>query len=326
MAFTQVRIDPHVHCRDWSQAYKATIKSTMDLAHSNGVKAIFDMPNTEPPITTNNLVEKRLETAEKEGVTEGYYLFIGATNDERQIADAADIVDSDPNVVGIKLFAGKSTGSLSISDRRDQEHVYKILSENGYTGVLAVHCEKDSLSKMDLWDPKQPRTWNEAKPPEMELESVKDQIELAKLYEFKGVLHICHISTPASVEQVDNARNELKITCGATPHHLQLSTDNMKNEGGLEYKVNPPLRSPEMSSKLFHLLKEGKINWIETDHAPHTKEEKTYHENADVPSGIPSLENYSALIKVLIERGFSNRQISDLTYNNIKHVFSKVKV
>ena len=107
---TGKHIDPHVHCRDWDQTYKATIKSTMQLAKSQGVVAIIDMPNTSPAITTEELVNKRIETAELEGCLDGYYLNISLTKNPNQIRNAVRVVDRNPKVAGMKLFACKSVG------------------------------------------------------------------------------------------------------------------------------------------------------------------------------------------------------------------------
>ena len=90
-------IDPHVHCRDWSQSYKATIKSVTELARSQGIVAIFDMPNTEPPILTKALVEKRLQTAIDENCIDGYYLYMGITSKPEQIREAVETFNSNKN-------------------------------------------------------------------------------------------------------------------------------------------------------------------------------------------------------------------------------------
>jgi len=313
-------IDPHVHCRDWAESYKATIRSVTDLARSQDVCAIFDMPNTIPPIISKNLVEKRIETAKLEGCLEGYYLWIGITKDPVQIKEAVDVVWANPFVVGIKMFAGKSVGDLAIIDECTQMKVYQELTKAGYDGVLAVHCEKESLTRMHLWNPNDPQSWNRARPPSSEVESVKDQITFAKKYDFKGVLHICHVSVPETV-QVIREESELKITCGVTPHHLIYSSQDMFGDNGLLYKVNPPLREHSSTQLLKDLLRQGKIDWIETDTAPHTENEKL---NPPYMSGIQSLKTYSLLLRDLVKEGISQDQISRLTYENIKKVFKKI--
>ncbi|MFH0889862.1 MAG: dihydroorotase [Candidatus Aenigmatarchaeota archaeon] len=316
-----MRIDPHVHCRDWKQSYKATIGDVFSLAKSQGVNIIFDMPNTDPPIIYSVDVDRRLRTAEEQGVSEGYFLYIGVTSDRSQIREAVDVVKKNPKVVGLKMFAGRSVGDLSVIKESDQKTVYETLSKLDYRGVISVHCEKESLFRNDLWDPTRPETWNDARPEISEVESIRDQIKFAAQYSFKGTLHICHVSTPMSVDVIRKAkkRGKISIVCGATPHHLFYSTDDMA-ENGLMLKVNPPIRSAETRKNLMYELLDGRIDWIETDHAPHTIDEKL---NEPYASGIRSLELYSELIKKLNTMGVPKERIDDLTYNNIVKVFRK---
>ena len=156
---TRKYIDPHVHCRDWNEKEKSTIMEVMALARSQGIVAIFDMPNTKPPILTKADVELRLWTAECEKSQDGYYVYIGATADAG-VMEGWGVCSKNPKVVGIKMFAGKSTGDLSILDLNDQKNVYKTLKQEKYKGVIVVHCEEESLGKPDLWVPANPATWN----------------------------------------------------------------------------------------------------------------------------------------------------------------------
>ncbi len=320
-------IDPHVHCRDWKWSYKATIKSVMDAALSQGVDAVVDMPNTDPPITSRELAEKRLETARAEGVHDGYYIYMGVTKDQEQLRKAVDVVDSNPKVVGLKMFAGRSVGSLGVVDEQSQRDVYSALAESGYKGVLMLHCEKESMFKPEDWDPRKPYTWNMARPPAAEAESVRDQLRLASECGVRAHIHICHISVPESVNIVDEARKHMDISCGVTPHHLTLSTKDMQDEAGVVYKVNPPLRDPGQMEEMLGLLKKGKIDFIETDHAPHTREEKEYSPSkkpGDYLSGIPSLNGYSEFLDRLKTLDFSENEIEKITYLNVKRVFPKI--
>jgi dihydroorotase len=319
-ALSAPHIDPHVHCRDYNQAYKATIKSTMALARSQGVVAVCDMPNTDPPIISREEAERRIWLAREEGVEEGYYIYMGLTSDPRQIAEAVDVSNSNPRVVGMKLYAGTSTGNLAVVGKEQQRTVYNELARLGYEGILAVHCEKEDMFDMHAWNPQHPSTWNSARPPVAEVESVRDQIEMAATSGFKGTLHIPHISTPESVEVVFAAKKNMKVTSGATPHHLALSTQDMEGKDGILLKVNPPLRDMARASRLRELLKAGMIDWIETDHAPHTELDKRER----YMSGIRSLDNYLNFLKGLLQDGFSADQIRALTYGNIKRTYTKI--
>lgn len=312
-----MRIDPHVHLRDEEQNYKETITHGLDTAKKMGVGIVFDMPNTQKPILTKEDVDRRLKLV-PEPERERYFLYIGATADLEQLKNAARLVEEVKEVIGIKMFAGKSTGTLEIIDEDAQKGVYQTLAECGYMGVLAVHCEKE-VHITDTFDPKNPITHATSRPNIAETESIKDQIRFAKEAGYKGTLHVCHTSTKESVELVDEARKEMKITCGVTPHHLLWDDSKLKGSHGLLYKMNPPLRSKQDVEALKSYMKEGKIDWIETDHAPHTVGEKLYD---GYPSGFPSLYLYKELVEgILPSLGFSEEEIENLTYNNIVKTF-----
>ena len=306
-------IDPHVHCRDGKQSYKETIVHALSVAERAGFTAIFDMPNTDPPIFTFQQAKERIELASKAKSPVWYGLYVGLTAGVGQIKEAVRAHDTLSNVVGFKLYAGHSVGKIGVTTENEQKLIYKMLAELGYTGVIAVHCEKDSLLKPYLWDPLQPSSHAAARPPSAEVESVKDQITFAREAGFKGTLHIAHISVPEAVDIVDKARKTMNITCGVTPHHCLFGTEMLERKNGLLYKMNPPLRIKSMAEQMRDYLKEGKIDWIETDHAPHTQEEK---QNEPYLSGVPGLPFYPRFIEFL-KRDMSAAMIKKITFDNI---------
>lgn len=313
-------IDPHVHCRDGKQAYKETIGNVFEIAKRNGIEKIFDMPNTDPPITHEKNVLERLKLV-PDKYKKDYYLYIGATSNISQLEEAIRCYNNYKEVIGLKLYAGKSVGDLAVIESDKQQIVYETLAKLNYTGVLAMHCEKESLLNSKLWDPKKPITHCYVRPPEAEIESVREQIDFAKHANFKGTLHICHVSCHESIDLIDAARSEVRITCGATPHHLMWDEEWMNRPMGLIYKMNPPLRDFERVKKLRKQLIIGKIDWIETDHAPHTNKEKFNHPYF---SGYPSLYLYNFCVNVFLPKiGISKKQIEDLTYNNIYETFKE---
>lgn len=312
-------IDPHVHCRDGKQSYKATIAQVIALALSQGVDLIFDMPNTDPPIFTSEDVKERLKLVPTK-YKKNYYLYVGLTSDAKQIAQAVQAYNQFPQVIGFKLYAGQSTGNLGVVKEESQKKVYEALTKNEYKGVLAVHCEKESLFIPNLWDPKKPITHAKSRPEIAEIESVKDQIAFVKKYGFKGTLHIAHISVPKAVELVDQARKSISITCGVTPHHLLWDESKLNEKEGLLYKMNPPLRPRKSVIQLRTML--DKIDWIETDHAPHTKEEKM---GPPYASGYPSLQLYKDLIETYLPQWHVPTQlIASMTHHNILKTFIKL--
>jgi dihydroorotase len=310
-------IDPHVHCRDWDQSYKATIKSVTELARSQGISTIFDMPNTKPPILTKVDVEKRLSTAKKEDCLDGYFTYIGITTDIHQIREAIEVATSHPRVVGIKMYADHV-----ITDEMSQLKIFRELSNSGYDKVLAIHAEKKSLFREDLWDPKKPWTWNLVRSSEAEIQSVKDHIKFARESDFEGKLYFVHITTPETIDIIRKAKNDLDVYCAVTPHHATYSTLDMKTQEGLRFKVNSPLRDYETMMSLRDYTLKGKVDVIETDHAPHTEKEKF---NPPYASGIRSLFFYSVFIESLRKEGATEELIHNLTHGNIKNIFEKIK-
>jgi len=312
-------IDPHVHLRDWNQKDKETLKHGLAVAHKAGLDAVFEMPNTNPPLTSIEKIKERIKLADEAGVPIFHGIFGGVTSSPDQIKEIVKAYNElFPRVVGLKMFAGHSTGNMGLVEEDEQRFIYKTLAELDYRGIIFVHCEKEAFLKPDLWDPENPISHSLSRPPEAEVESVNDQIALAKEEGFKGTLHIAHISVPESVELIIAAKPEVdfKITCGITPHHALLYDELSIDTPFL--KMNPPLRSKAMQEEMLKALFDGMIDWIETDHAPHTLEEK----KKKFPSGIPGFPFYPHFIKLLREKGMPEQEIEDLTHNNIAKAFN----
>lgn len=319
-------IDPHVHCRDWEHAYKETIEHALFVAEKAGFTAILDMPNTKPPVTTKERVIARLALAKHAGSRVLYGMHVMLTAHTEQIKrsvqtyhefERADEDTGFKRVPGFKYYAGQSVGTIKVSHPDQQRNLYRVLAHEGYKGVLVVHCEKEACMRNSLWNPLQPITHAQARPCEAEIQSLEDQIAFAKEAKFEGIIHVAHISVPEAVRIINNEK-DLKITCGSTPHHLFLDYTALEKPRGLMMKMNPPLRPPGMNTCMQQLLKEGKITWVETDHAPHLLKQKL---GPPYMSGITGLENYSAFIAGLRMQGFTEGHIKDVTFNNIAKTY-----
>ncbi len=308
--------DAHVHFRDFNQRHKETVKHGLEVAYDSGVDAVFDMPNTDPSLTTRDLILDRLRIAKDANVPRVFYgLYAGLTADPEQVRRMVDVHREFVQVVGMKLYAGHSVGNLGVVEEGAQRVVYETLAKEGYDGVLAVHCEKEPAMDHKLWVPSDPMTHCFARPENAEIESVADQLRLARETGFKGKLHIAHVSAPKAVDLVVGAREQgADVSCGICPHHFVYDWQQMYDEDGILFKMNPPLRSPESREKIFRYLREGKIDWIETDHAPHSLVEKT---GSPYMSGIPGLAWWPLFDEFLAGQNFSDRQIEALTFSNV---------
>ena len=344
-------IDPHVHLRDWNQAHKETLRHGFSVAWRAGLDGVFEMPNTDPPLTSREAVLRRIDDADRAlrglGIPLFHGLYAGLTADPRQIEEVVHIwSERFPRVVGLKMFAGHSTGNMGIVKREAQQGVYAELAKLGFTGVLAVHCEKESLMKPDAWDPGRPSSHGRARPPAAEVASVDDQKELARAAGFQGTLHICHISTPWALDLLKGkhvregarpaAPDAFKVSCGLTPHHALLDQEMMDEPDGILLKTNPPLRPRPLPGKMLDRLLAGEIYWIETDHAPHTMEEKRGGAGSPQPasggggaarggsqpaSGIPVLPFHPHFVRLLSQKGMTAERLEEITHGAICRTF-----
>jgi len=318
-------IDCHVHCRDEKVSYKGeTIEHALRVAENSRLDGIFDMPNIPDPVTTKKRVLERIALAEAANSEVFFGIYIGVTPDLRQVEEAVNCYreffpkpEDKVGVIGLKMFAGKSVDDLTVSKFEEQSKVYKKLARLEYVGVLAVHCEKESEMNSELFDAENPVSHCNARPEKAEIESIKDQINLAEKAGYTGKLHIVHVSTPESVELVRSAKKYLRITCGATPHHLLLDNRIMQGENGIMYKMNPPLRSPKTRERLFECFIKGDIDVLESDHAPHSFEDKTRKHL----SGIPNLASWPDFIEILKVRGASQELFDKVAFENINRIF-----
>lgn len=308
-------IDTHVHLRDFRESHKETITHGLRVAYESGVDAVFDMPNTYPPTITRELALERIRIAHSAHVPDVMYkIFLGLTPDPEQITRAVDAADEIEDIAGLKSFVGHSSGDLSFCSLAEQRMMYAVLTQRRYMGVLVTHCEDESKFNLSLWDPKCPSTHCHARPQPAEIQSVFTQLALVVQSGFKGKLHIAHVSSPTAVDLIVDAKKDgIDVSCGVCPHHFMYDWDQMEKENGILWKMNPPLRSPESRKKMLRYLRGGKIDWIESDHAPHAWEEKIHSPHM---SGIPGLAWWPLFEKYLRYHKFSSQQIEDLTFNN----------
>jgi len=316
-------IDAHVHLRDWDLKDKDTVKHGLEVARDSGVDAVFDMPNTMPTLTTRDAVEKRILLMEEAEVPEvSYHMYLGITTNEDQLREAVKLFHEYGNrIIGSKLFAGKSTGNLEIISEKDQLFVMNWLTKLNYTGVLAIHCEKESemYKGGKEYEPDRPISHSELRPEIAEVRSIEDQIKFARESNFSGKIHIPHISTPGGVELVYAAKqNGMDISCGICPHHFIYDNSKLEGKDGALFKMNPALRKPESRDKMLEYLRAGKIDFVESDHAPHEIELKRSN---DPPSGIPGLPWWPLFGLYLRHKGFPKEQIIELTHTNINKRF-----
>tara|TARA_Y100000034_G_C6879729_1_gene402888 strand:+ start:393 stop:1508 length:1116 start_codon:yes stop_codon:yes gene_type:complete len=323
----QLMFDLHWHARDLGQREKDTVVHSLQLAYAAGLSGIAAMPNTSSPLIDLNSCREYLALAEKAEVPVEFYVHIGLTSDPEQIRRAVDAYHQEPRIIGMKAFWGKSVGDLAIESKDDQYEVLRTLAQEGYEGVVTGHFEKEAEMYTSLYDPQNPRNWSTLCRPELaEVDSFNDIVMMAMAIGLKGTLHVAHVSTLSVADRVYEWANDpgylstgLKLSCGVTPHHLLFDYTKLDNpETARWYKCNPPLRSLETRQGLLERVLDGRIPIIESDHAPHTLDDK----QKEVPySGIVSGHAWAKLPGQLAELGMSPEQISAVLHNNAVKLF-----
>jgi len=283
-------IDAHVHLRDPGRPDKETIGSGSRAAALGGFTSIACMPNTDPPIDTEAVVEYVLSKAKAEAVV-NVFPVAAVTRGRRgeEITEMGTLLER-----GAVAFSDDG-GPVSNSAVMRSALEYA----NGLSATIISHCEDLSLSNGGQMNESalSTRIGLKGAPALAEELMVARDIMLAKKYCGKGGarLHIAHVSTAGSVELIRRAKAEgAPVTCETTPHHFTL-TENEVEGYNTSAKVNPPLRSEADVKAVIKGLKDGTIDCIATDHAPHTPEEKRV-EFGLAASGMIGLETAFPLV------------------------------
>lgn len=295
-------IDAHVHFREPGLTHKEDFLTGTRAALSGGVTTILDMPNTKPPTTTVRLMrEKRMEAKGKALCDFG--LHMGATN-----SNFEEVKNADP--LSLKIFMGSTTGDLLVSDYITFTRHFALFKANR---PICVHAEDEKM--LEKFREKKARYWNAVRPPVCEHFAIGRALRAAE-NAMKRV-HVCHITTPESVEMVASAKNRgVRATCEVTPHHLLLNECDEEKLGGLG-RVNPPLRSRSEQAKLWGMM--HKIDLIASDHAPHTLDEK---ESDEPPSGMPGVETLFPLMLDSMGKGrITPSRLMVMTAKNPARIF-----
>ena len=171
----------------------------------------------------------------------------------------------------------------------------------------------------NIWDCARPMTHGWARPEVAEHSALVKLIAYTLAENYKGKLHICHVSSPMSVFLVRLAKSwGLDITCEATPQHCMYSEEMMLRSDGLQYKINPPLRDMRTVLALRERLKAGDIDVLATDQAPHTQKQK---EAPVCLSGFPGLSIYRQCVEGFLPYlGLTIPQIKTLTFDNPRKI------
>ena len=292
-------IDPHVHFRDPGNPEKEDLESGSRAAAAGGVTSFLDMPNTSPNATNRLALEAKIALAAKKSVTH-HGFFIGATTNN--VSDLQSVQGMD-GVCGIKIFMGSSTGDLLV---HEQKHLEEIFANTG--GIIATHAEDEVRLQSRITKFKHRRdiaAHAECRDIECALIATKRAAALAKDHTHR--LHIVHLTSGKEADWLASNKGDL-ITTEVCTQHLTFDQDDVE-QLGVRALMNPPIRYTEDKEKLWSRLKDGTIDCIVTDHAPHTLQAKSVG-FPKAPAGMPGVE--TSLPRMLTHAKDGRCSISDI--------------
>lgn len=255
--------DVHVHFREPGFSYKETIASGSAAAAHGGYTAVCTMPNLDPVPDSAEHLQVQLD-AIKRGAAIKVLPYGAITVGEKgeKLADMEAMSDK------VCAFSDDGKGVQNDEMMREAMTAAKRLGK-----IIAAHCEDNSLLFGGyIHDGEYARMHgHRGISSASEYKQIERDLRLAE--ETGCAYHVCHISTKESVELIRQAKARgVDVTCETAPHYLVLCDEDMQEDG--RFKMNPPLRSREDKKALIEGIKDGTIDMIATDHAPHSAEEK----------------------------------------------------
>ena len=303
--------DVHVHFREPGFCYKETVETGSAAAAHGGYTAVCPMPNLKPaPDCVENL-KIELDAASKSPVRVIPYGTI--TKNEEGIA-LSDMEEMSPFVCGFSDDGrGVQAGGMMES---------AMLKAKSLGKIIAAHCEDNSLLNGGYIHEGRYAAAHGHKGISSSSEYKQIERDIALCEKTGCAYHVCHVSTKESVALIRDAKARgVNITCETGPHYLALCEDDLIEDG--RFKMNPPLRSAEDKAALIEGIKDGTIDMIATDHAPHSAEEKSKGLAGSL-MGIVGLETaFPVLYTKLVKAGIITlEKLADLLCDNPKKRFS----
>lgn len=255
--------DVHVHFREPGFSYKETIASGSAAAAHGGYTAVCTMPNLSPVPDCAEHLKAQLDAIDKSAVIEVIpYGAITVGEKGEELSDMENMADK------VCAFSDDGRGVQNDGMLREAMAKAKRLGK-----IIAAHCEDNSLLFGGyIHDGEYAKAHgHRGISSESEYRQIERDLRLAE--ETGCAYHVCHISTKESVELIRQAKARgVDVTSETAPHYLVLCDEDMQEDG--RFKMNPPLRSREDKQALIEGIKDGTIDMIATDHAPHSAEEK----------------------------------------------------
>ncbi len=291
-------IDVHVHFREPGYTHKEDWGTGSAAAAMGGTTTVFEMPNTHPPTRSAAELRAKQDAARKSHVDFGLYGLLAEDN----LEELEGLVAAGANA--FKCFMGNTFGNLPSPSTGAMLEAFEILAKHGLR--ISLHAEEFSImarrtQRLAEAGRNAPLDHLKARPAIVAVEAVG---RAAALAEWTGArVHVLHISSAAELRPLAEAKARgVDITGETCPCYLLLNSGDYERLGSV-IRVNPPVREASDSEAIWHALRNGLVDMIATDHAPHTPEEKTQAVIWQADCGFPGVETQMPLMLTEVSKG-----------------------
>ena len=288
--------DVHIHAREDTtglETHKETFATAAAAALHGGVVHVADMPNNKAAPIDDDSYQAKRDLLDSQQLEIEYTLYAGIGPGTRPLS----------KVVPYKAYMGPSVGDLFFRSLEDLDRTLQ-----DYRGkAVSFHCEDPLLLEQHKNQP----THELRRPPECELSATRFALEMIAKHHLAGKL--CHYSVREGLPLIREAKaNNLAVTAEVTPHHVFFDTSILTEENHGWMQMNPPLRTPQDREALLEALRDGTCDYLATDHAPHTIEEKQRG-----TSGQPHLDTFGPFVAwLLVDQGFPPHRVAEICSAN----------
>ncbi len=292
--------DVHIHAREdvsGKNTYKEDFSSAREALRNGGLCHAGDMPNNPiPPVDDKSYEDKFRLALKAEGEL---WIYAGIGPGTKPLS----------NPVPYKVYMGPSVGELFFKDLETLDTTLAPYRNQ----VVSFHCE----DPVTLEEHKDCETHHQRRPVSAEVIATRDALGMIEKYQLRGKL--CHYSSGEGLSMIRQARQRgAKVLIEVTPQHLFFDLEQIKATDLTHFQMNPPIRTSHDRQALFEALKNGEIDFLATDHAPHTTEEKERG-----TSGLTGLDTFVPFVTWLIQEGIDPKLIAKVAAENPGDFFNQ---